>query len=414
MADAPLRRRHPRRPRGRLLLQERDDGAPIDPDCWGLVGGRVEDGEDFEPAAYRELLEETGVVAEPGRSRCGASSASTTARHGTVGTMRVYVAPTRSPTPTSSAARAARSCSSSPVEFDLALTSAAADIVPEFRDSDAVRRTGRTPGLDSGHGPPRVDRSPRDLRHLGDADLDALATEIRDFLVLTCSRTGGHLGPNLGVVELTMALHRVFDSPSDRIVFDTGHQAYVHKLLTGRMAGFDRLRQEGGVSGYPSQAESDHDIVENSHASTALSYADGLAKAYRLRGEQRHVVAVIGDGALTGGMAWEALNNIAVANDSRLVIVVNDNERSYTPTVGGLATALSPPAHQPALRAAARRGQEAPQRRPRRRPGGVRRPARDEEGHEGRPRARRASSRTSASSTSAPSTVTTGTPSSRR
>ena len=183
--------------------------------------------------------------------------------------------------------------------------------------------------------------SPRDLRHLGDADLDALATEIRDFLVLTCSRTGGHLGPNLGVVELTIALHRVFESPSDRIVFDTGHQAYVHKLLTGRMAGFDRLRQEGGVSGYPSQGESDHDIVENSHASTALSYADGLAKAYRLRGEQRHVVAVIGDGALTGGMAWEALNNIAVANDSRLVIVVNDNERSYTPTVGGLATALS-------------------------------------------------------------------------
>ncbi len=183
--------------------------------------------------------------------------------------------------------------------------------------------------------------SPRDLRHLSDADLDALATEIRDFLVLTCSRTGGHLGPNLGVVELTLAIHRVFESPSDRIVLDTGHQAYVHKLLTGRMAGFDRLRQEGGVSGYPSQGESDHDIVENSHASTALSYADGLAKAYRLRGEQRHVVAVIGDGALTGGMAWEALNNIAVAKDSRLVIVVNDNERSYTPTVGGLATALS-------------------------------------------------------------------------
>jgi 1-deoxy-D-xylulose-5-phosphate synthase len=183
--------------------------------------------------------------------------------------------------------------------------------------------------------------SPRDLRRLSDADLDSLATEIRDFLVLTCSRTGGHLGPNLGVVELTMAIHRVFDSPTDRVVFDTGHQAYVHKLLTGRKAGFERLRQEGGVSGYPSQAESDHDIVENSHASTALSYADGLAKAYRLRDEQRHVVAVIGDGALTGGMAWEALNNIAVAKDSRLVIVVNDNERSYTPTVGGLATALS-------------------------------------------------------------------------
>jgi 1-deoxy-D-xylulose-5-phosphate synthase len=138
-----------------------------------------------------------------------------------------------------------------------------------------------------------------------------------------------------------MAIHRVFDSPRDRVVFDTGHQAYVHKLLTGRMAGFERLRQEGGVSGYPSQAESDHDIVENSHASTALSYADGLAKAYRIRGEDRHVVAVIGDGALTGGMAWEALNNIAVAPDSRLVIVVNDNGRSYTPTVGGLATALT-------------------------------------------------------------------------
>ncbi|MGI8646492.1 MAG: 1-deoxy-D-xylulose-5-phosphate synthase [Nocardioides sp.] len=183
--------------------------------------------------------------------------------------------------------------------------------------------------------------SPRDLRALTDSELDALAIEIRDFLVLTCSRTGGHLGPNLGVVELTLAIHRVFDSPSDRIVFDTGHQAYVHKLLTGRREGFARLRQEGGVSGYPSQAESDHDIVENSHASTALSYADGLAKAYAIRGEARHVVAVIGDGALTGGMAWEALNNIAVANNSRLVIVVNDNERSYTPTIGGLATALS-------------------------------------------------------------------------
>jgi len=183
--------------------------------------------------------------------------------------------------------------------------------------------------------------SPRDLRALVDAELDALATEIRDFLVLTCSRAGGHLGPNLGVVELTMAIHRVFDSPTDRIVFDTGHQAYVHKLLTGRHEGFARLRQEGGLSGYPSQAESDHDIVENSHASTALSYADGLAKAYAIRGEQRHVVAVIGDGALTGGMAWEALNNIAIAQDSRLVIVVNDNGRSYTPTIGGLATALT-------------------------------------------------------------------------
>ncbi len=183
--------------------------------------------------------------------------------------------------------------------------------------------------------------TPRDLRQLDDAQLDALATEIRDFLIATCARTGGHIGPNLGVVELTMALHRVFDSPHDRIVFDTGHQAYVHKLLTGRKAGFDKLRQEGGVSGYPSQSESDHDIVENSHASTALSYADGLAKAYTIRGEDRHVVAVIGDGALTGGMAWEALNNIAVAKDSRLVIVVNDNGRSYTPTIGGLANALT-------------------------------------------------------------------------
>ncbi|GAA1146931.1 1-deoxy-D-xylulose-5-phosphate synthase [Nocardioides aquiterrae] len=183
--------------------------------------------------------------------------------------------------------------------------------------------------------------SPRDLRDLDDAQLDGLATEIRDFLITTCARTGGHIGPNLGVVELTMAIHRVFDSPHDRIVFDTGHQAYVHKLLTGRKAGFEKLRQEGGVSGYPSQAESEHDIVENSHASTALSYADGLAKAYTIRGEDRHVVAVIGDGALTGGMAWEALNNIAVAERSKLVIVVNDNGRSYTPTIGGLATALT-------------------------------------------------------------------------
>jgi 1-deoxy-D-xylulose-5-phosphate synthase len=182
---------------------------------------------------------------------------------------------------------------------------------------------------------------PRDLRSLTDAELDLLASEIRDLLVRSTSRVGGHLGPNLGVVELTIAIHRVFDSPRDRVVLDTGHQSYVHKMLTGRAGQFDGLRQEGGLSGYPSQAESPHDIVENSHASTALSYADGLAKAYRIRGEDRHVVAVIGDGALTGGMAWEALNNIAVAPDSRLVIVVNDNGRSYTPTVGGLATALS-------------------------------------------------------------------------
>jgi 1-deoxy-D-xylulose-5-phosphate synthase len=182
---------------------------------------------------------------------------------------------------------------------------------------------------------------PQDLRALDDRQLDELATEIRDFLVAKVSRTGGHLGPNLGVVELTLALHRVFDSPRDRIVFDTGHQAYVHKIVTGRAAGFDQLRQEGGLSGYPSRAESDHDIVENSHASTALSWADGLAKAYKVRGEDRHVVAVIGDGALTGGMAWEALNNIAAGKDRPLVIVVNDNGRSYSPTVGGLAEHLT-------------------------------------------------------------------------
>ncbi len=185
---------------------------------------------------------------------------------------------------------------------------------------------------------------PRDLRDLTHAELDELASEIRDFLVRKVSRTGGHLGPNLGVVELTIALHRVFDSPTDRIVFDTGHQAYVHKIVTGRAAGFDRLRQEGGLSGYPSHAESEHDVVENSHASTALSYADGLAKAFSIRGERRHVAAVVGDGALTGGMAWEALNNIAAdgaSSDRRLVIVVNDNGRSYTPTVGGLANHLT-------------------------------------------------------------------------
>ena len=183
--------------------------------------------------------------------------------------------------------------------------------------------------------------SPRDLKALTPDQLPALASEIRDVLIEAVSRTSGHLGPNLGVVELSIALHRVFESPSDRVVFDTGHQAYVHKLLTGRYPEFGTLRQRGGLSGYPSQAESEHDIVENSHASTSLSYADGLAKAYRLRGEPRSVVAVIGDGALTGGMAWEALNNIAVARDSRLVIVVNDNGRSYQPTIGGLATNLA-------------------------------------------------------------------------
>jgi 1-deoxy-D-xylulose-5-phosphate synthase len=184
--------------------------------------------------------------------------------------------------------------------------------------------------------------SPRDLRKLSPDQLPLLAAEIRDVLIETVSRNSGHLGPNLGVVELTIALHRVFDSPFDKIVFDVGHQAYVHKLLTGRQAEFGTLRQAGGVSGYPSRAESEHDMVENSHASTSLCYADGLAKAYRLRGEtERTVVAVIGDGALTGGMAWEALNNIAVAKDSRIVIVVNDNGRSYQPTIGGVADHLA-------------------------------------------------------------------------
>jgi 1-deoxy-D-xylulose-5-phosphate synthase len=182
---------------------------------------------------------------------------------------------------------------------------------------------------------------PGDLRDLTDQQLASLASEIRDELVRTCAPRGGHLGPNLGVVELTLAIHRVFDSPRDRVVFDTGHQAYVHKMLTGRARQFDSLRTEGGLSGYPSRAESDHDVVENSHASTSLSYADGLAKAFTLRGEDRHVVAVIGDGALTGGMAWEALNNIAIGKDRKLVMVVNDNGRSYMPTVGGLATHLA-------------------------------------------------------------------------
>jgi 1-deoxy-D-xylulose-5-phosphate synthase len=182
--------------------------------------------------------------------------------------------------------------------------------------------------------------SPAELRRLDPAQLPQLAAEIRDFLVAKVSRTGGHLGPNLGAVELTIALHRVFDSPLDRILWDTGHQAYVHKILTGRQAGFDALRQRGGLSGYPSRAESEHDVIENSHASTALSYADGVAKAHALRGERRHVVAVVGDGALTGGMCWEALNNIALAKDRPVVIVVNDNGRSYSPTIGGLADHL--------------------------------------------------------------------------
>ena len=180
-------------------------------------------------------------------------------------------------------------------------------------------------------------RRPADLGRLTSEDLVALAAEIRRYLVAAVSRTGGHLGPNLGVVELTIALHRVFRSPRDAIVFDTGHQAYVHKLLTGRQD-FLRLRERGGVSGYPARSESVHDVVENSHASTALSWADGIARANRLQGRSdRHVVAVIGDGAMTGGMAWEALDNIADSDDKHLVIVVNDNGRSYAPTIGGLA-----------------------------------------------------------------------------
>ncbi|TDU03726.1 1-deoxy-D-xylulose-5-phosphate synthase [Streptomyces sp. 846.5] len=184
-------------------------------------------------------------------------------------------------------------------------------------------------------------RGPRDLDRLTPGQLSVLAEEIRGFLVEEVSKTGGHLGPNLGVVELTLALHRVFDSPKDRILFDTGHQSYVHKLLTGRQD-FSRLRVRGGLSGYPSRAESEHDVIENSHASTVLGYADGLAKANELRGlTDRSVVAVIGDGALTGGMAWEALNNIAEAQDRPLIIVVNDNERSYSPTIGGMANHLA-------------------------------------------------------------------------
>jgi 1-deoxy-D-xylulose-5-phosphate synthase len=182
--------------------------------------------------------------------------------------------------------------------------------------------------------------SAADLRALGPDELALLAAEIRDLLISTVSRTGGHLGPNLGAVELTIALHRAFDSPTEPILFDVGHQAYVHKILTGRAAEMPTLRQTGGLSGYPSRAESAHDWIENSHASTALSYADGMAKAFAVRGERRPVVAVVGDGALTGGMCWEALNNIAGANRP-VVIVVNDNGRSYSPTTGGIADHLT-------------------------------------------------------------------------
>ena len=182
---------------------------------------------------------------------------------------------------------------------------------------------------------------PRDLDRLTERELEQLAAEVRAFLVANVAKTGGHLGPNLGVVETTIAIHRVFDSPRDAVVFDTGHQSYVHKLLTGRQD-FSRLRQRGGLAGYPQRSESEHDIVESSHASSSLSWADGISRAFEMTGQNdRHVVAVVGDGALTGGMTWEALNNISDDNNRRLIIVVNDNGRSYAPTIGGMARFLN-------------------------------------------------------------------------
>ncbi|HEV7453184.1 MAG TPA: 1-deoxy-D-xylulose-5-phosphate synthase [Pseudonocardiaceae bacterium] len=211
-------------------------------------------------------------------------------------------------------------------------------------------------------------RSPQDVKRLDVAALTQLASEIRTFLVEKVSRTGGHLGPNLGAVELTLAVHRVFDSPQDPVLFDTGHQAYVHKIVTGRAEGFDRLRKRGGLSGYPCRAESEHDWVESSHASAALSYADGLAKAFAHSGahfgQQRHVVVVVGDGALTGGMCWEALNNIAAGRDRSVVIVVNDNGRSYSPTIGGFAEHLSTLRLQPGYEWVLRSGKQALERTP--------------------------------------------------
>ncbi|MGH3564195.1 MAG: 1-deoxy-D-xylulose-5-phosphate synthase N-terminal domain-containing protein, partial [Mycobacterium sp.] len=201
-------------------------------------------------------------------------------------------------------------------------------------------------------------RGPADLQHFSQPQLADLAREIREFLIHKVAATGGHLGPNLGVVELTLALHRVFDSPHDPIIFDTGHQGYVHKMLTGRCPDFDTLRKKGGLSGYPSRAESEHDWVESSHASSALSYADGLAKAFELTGHRnRHVVAVVGDGALTGGMCWEALNNIAAARRP-VVIVVNDNGRSYAPTIGGVADHMASLRLQPAYEQVLEKGRD--------------------------------------------------------
>ncbi|WP_020637371.1 1-deoxy-D-xylulose-5-phosphate synthase [Amycolatopsis alba] len=205
--------------------------------------------------------------------------------------------------------------------------------------------------LESVHGP-------ADLKRMDQGQLGELAAEIRDFLVEKVRLAGGHLGPNLGVVELTMALHRVFDSPSDAIVWDVGHQAYVHKIVTGRHDGFDKLRQLGGLTGYPARGESEHDLVENSHASTALSYVDGLAKAFELGGGGRHAIAVVGDGALTGGMCWEALNNIAANPRRPVVIVINDNGRSYSPTIGGVADHLASLRLKPGYERVLDRGKE--------------------------------------------------------
>jgi 1-deoxy-D-xylulose-5-phosphate synthase len=197
--------------------------------------------------------------------------------------------------------------------------------------ASAPAREGRLPDIGG----------PRDLDGLTWEQLDDLAAEIREFLVTNVMRTGGHLGPNLGVVELTLAIHRVFDSPRDSVLFDVGHQSYVHKLVTGRHD-FSGLRRRNGLAGYPQRSESVHDIIESSHASSALSWADGISRARALTGEHdRHVVAVVGDGALTGGLSWEALNNLGTGGERKLVIVVNDNGRSYEPTVGAIARVLA-------------------------------------------------------------------------